>query len=326
MGRLCESDGQPPFHTMRVAQSINDHRDLLAADFRSCCTESAKIYQRIEKIQKPRDTSKSVLDKPKCRTFDGTMETLLKRYKDVYSLIKEAGLKSVKRTLRELKQLIVKYIQSRGEMTGQALSVTVYDRLPRYITERLRGGKAAYPEWNGLLSASDDIYLEKEANEVLPTRKEAAAQQKKVAAAAALPPEGAGAQTGPAPQGGEKKKRIRRKEAKAEKAAEAAVAAGVNVGKKPQHTKSKEDKPKERPDKPCNGCPSCRNTWEQHVLSKRPSFAAIDLDNRRACTSQNYRCIGKCPRKKEACGGVRLDGGKCQKSHHPLLHNPPKRN
>ena len=125
---------------------------------------------------------------------------------------------------------------------------------------------------------------------------------------------------------GEKKKRIRRKKAKAEEAAEAAVAAGVNVGKKPQHTKSKEDKPKERPDKPCNGCPSCRNTWEQHVLSKRPSFAAIDLDNRRACTSQNYRCIGKCPRKKEACGGVRLDGGKCQKSHHPLLHNPPKRN
>ena len=211
----------------------------------------------------------------------------------------------------------------------------VYDRLPRYITERLRGGKTAYPEWNGLLTASDDIYLEKEANEVLPTRKEAAAQQKKVAAAAALPPKGAGAQSAPAPQGGEKKKRIRRKKAKAEEAAEAAVAAGVNVGKKPQNTKTKEDKPKKKPNKPCNGCPACRNTGEQHLLSKCPAFAALYLDGRwalmkefqicRACTSQNYSCKGKCPRKKETCGGVTSDGGRCQKNHHPLLHNPPKK-
>ena len=403
VARLSELDGQLPYHTVNVARSINDHWDLLAADFRSCCKESAKIYQRIEEIQKSRDVSKSVLDKPKCRTFDGSIENFLEWYDDVYSLIinknfigveaaamvintlqspvkeafidfnkelgplaviaqvkrdwgqdaklqshyfeklvnmrpleKEAGLKSVKKALREMKQLIVKYIQSRGEVTGQALSAMVYDRLPRYITERLRGGKAAYPEWNGLLSASDDIYLEKEANEVLPTRKEAAAQQKKVAAAAALPPKGAGAQSAPAPQGGEKKKRIRRKKAKAEEAAEAAVAAGVNVGKKPQHTKSKEDKPKKKQSKPCNGCPSCRNTGEQHPLSKCPAFAALDLDGRwalmkdyqicRACTSQNYSCKGKCPRKKETCGGVTPDGGRCQKNHHPLLHGPPKRN
>ena len=89
----------------------------------------------------------------------------------VYPLKEEANSKVIKKTLCELKLLIIRYLQSIGDIVGLSLAGMVYDRLPRYVTMCLPGEREHYMDWAPLMDAAKALALKKDQRDLLPTRK-----------------------------------------------------------------------------------------------------------------------------------------------------------
>ena len=397
--RLNLLHGQLGFTVRPACESIRGHLAALSLDLKDVCKRANNIGQTVDEIRQARDSSKSVLEKAKPRTFDGTLGNFLEFNDDQYNMVlrknyppaeaaamvisslrspvkeafvdfnKELGphkvleqvkrdwapdaklqryytakideiypleagasSKAIRKALNELKLNVLRYLQSNGLITGPPLARMVYDRLPRYVTEKLPGEREDYDEWAPLMQQAELLAAQKDAKELLPTRREA---NKDKQASGANGGTAAAANSGAIPKEtkDKKNKNKRGKQGKdgEDGATETATAAAANAaGGKGGKGNSK----KRKPNKPCDGCPACRNKAEKHNLSKCNAFANLDVNGRwaiikefavcRSCLGQNCSGNNKCTRKKELCGGALKDGGSCKNNHNPMLHNPPK--
>ena len=91
---------------------------------------------------------------------------------EIYPLEEGDSSKAIREALFELKLLVLRYLQSNRLITGLPLARMVYNPLPRYIIEKLQGEREDYDDWAPLMGAAENLAVQKDGKELLPTWQE----------------------------------------------------------------------------------------------------------------------------------------------------------